>query len=106
MNGNPDQIIHFIQCKLIFNLFCISQILRISNYGTVSTGSSAFIIGGWIGKSSFPWRTSIIVQFQNNEWNKIGNLKEVKSNPSAILHNEEHLVIGGDPQKTDGRLVN
>ena len=89
--------------SLFLNLFCISKIFRISNYGTASTDSAAYILGGFVGKTSYPWRTSIIAQFQNNEWNKIGELKEVKSNPSTIVHNGEYLTIGGTAQTKSGR---
>ena len=92
--------------SLFLNLFCISKIFRISNYGTTSTDSTAYILGGYIGKTYDIWRTSTIARFQNNEWIKIGDLKEVKSDISAILHNGEYLIIGGEAQKRGGRLVN
>ena len=79
---------------------------RISNYGTASTDSAAYILGGWIGKSHPKWKTSIIAQFQNSEWQKIGKLNEVKSDSSAILLAGEYLILGGDSQSTSGRLVN
>jgi len=44
---------------------------------------------------------SIIAQFQNNEWQKIGVLNEAKSGLSAILHNGEYLIIGGDTAQGD-----
>ena len=88
--------------SLLFNLSYISKILRISNYGTASTNSAAYILGGYY----YDRRTSSIAQFQNNQWSKIGDLKEVKNNPSAILHNEEYLIIGGDTRYADGRSVN
>ena len=85
-----------------WELSYISKILRISNYGTASTDSAAYILGGFLGAI----KTSIIAQFQNNEWQRIGDLKEIKSDPSAILNDGEYLIIGGDGQKTRGRLVN
>ena len=88
--------------SLFFNLSCISKILRISNYGTASTDSAAYIIGGYGGDG----RISTIAQFQNNEWQKIGDLKEVKSDTSAIVHNGEYLIIGGDSNYATERLVN
>ena len=78
--------------------------LRISSYGTASTDSAAYILGGFEDSG----RVSTIAQFQNNEWRKIGDLKEIKSNPSAILHDGEYLIIGGESYanyKTQ-RLVN
>ena len=95
--------------SLVFSLVlsCISKILRISSYGTASTNSAAYILGGYYYPNGHQ-KTSTIAQFQNNQWSKIGDLKEKKSNPSAILHNEEYLVIGGRAQKLfiDGRSVN
>ena len=82
------------------------SILRIANYGTASTDSAAYILGGYyyLGISHYlDYRTSIIAQFQNNEWKKIGDLKEGKSDPSAILHDEEYLIVGGDAQYKTGR---
>ena len=95
--------------SLVFNLSCISKILRISNYGTASTDSAAYIFGGYweeYDHDTFVGQYSIIAQFQNNEWQKIGDLKEVKSDTSAILHDKECLFIGGDSKSSSGRLVN
>ena len=88
--------------RLFLDLSCISKILRISNYGTASTDSAAYILGGFT-KGIRRYRTSIIAQFQNNEWQKIGNLKEVKSDPSSILHDGEYLIIGGEANYPTGR---
>ena len=44
--------------------------------------------------------------FQNNEWQKIGDMKEAKSDTSAILHDGEYLIIGGGSKYKGGRLVN
>ena len=90
--------------SFVFNLSCISKILRISNYGTASTNSAAYILGGYYYLNG-DQRTSTIAQFQNNEWQKIGDLKEIKSTSSAIVHNGEYLIIGGDAPY-GGRLVN
>ena len=91
--------------SLFFNWCCISKILRISNYGTASTDSAAYILGGYYYADGNQ-RTSTIAQFQNNEWQKIGDLQEIKSDTSAIVHNGEYLIIGGDPKTYSGRLVN
>ena len=109
MNGNLVKIILFIQCKFIFQLMSdmyIFNISRISNYGTASTDSAAYILGGFIGQTYPSWRTSTIAQFQNNAWQKIGDLKEIKSDSSAILFHGEYLIIGGNSQYSNGRLVN
>ena len=91
--------------SLIFNCYFISCIFRISNYGTASTDSAAYILGGYYDLNGNQ-RTSTIAQFQNNEWQKIGELNEVKSDSSAVLHDGEYLIIGGDSKYKSGRLVN
>ena len=95
----------FFNVSLLFNLSYISKILRISNYGTASTNSAAYILGGYYYLNGNQ-RTSTIAQFQNNEWQKIGELNEVKSDSSAVLHDGEYLIIGGDSKYKSGRLVN
>ena len=101
--GNGTRLSFFFKVSLFLNLCCISKIFRISNYGTASTDSAAYILGGAF---SLKERTSIIAQFQNNKWQKIGDLKEVKNDPSAISHGGEYLIIGGDSKYITGRLVN
>ena len=49
------------------------------------------------------WRTSTIAEYKDNEWRKIGDLKEVKNGISAIFHNGEYLIVGGDAQYSSGR---
>ena len=84
----------------LFSDFFVSNILlRISHYATASTDSAAYIIGGYIGGGR---RTSIIAEFKNNEWRKIGELNEPKSELSAILHNGEYIIVGGNVDD-DGR---
>ena len=73
--------------------------LRIYGYATASTDSAAYIIGGYVGGSYI----STIAQFKNNQWLKIGDLKEGKSSLSAIFHDGEYLIVGGSDY---GRLVN
>ena len=89
--------------SLIFNCYFISCIFRISNYGKASTDFAAYILGGFIGPTYPNWRTSTIAQFQNNEWRKIGDLREVKSDTYAILHDGEYWIIGGDSNYASGR---
>ena len=55
-------------------------------------------LGGYTG--DYPYRISIIAQFQNNFWQIIGDLKEAKCDSSAIFYEGEYLVIGGDPEYT------
>ena len=56
---------------------------------------------------------STIAQYKNNKWLKIGDLNEKKYNLSAIFHNGEHFIVGGEfytygdgrSLYSDGRLV-
>ena len=64
-------IVNKVTRNLRLKCLAFSKIFRISNYGTASTDSAAYILGGWIGKRYDDWRTSTIAQFQNNEWKKM-----------------------------------
>ena len=75
------------------------EIFRIAQYATASTDTAAFILGGHDGED----RISTIAEYKNNEWSKIGDLNGAKSSLSAILHNEEYLVVGGDSKSSYGR---
>ena len=88
--------------SIFSNQCCISCIFRISNYGKASTDFAAYILGGAFGLVD---RTSIIAEFRNNKWQKIGDLKEIKSDTSSIFHSGEYLIVGGDAQG-GRRLVN
>ena len=106
--GIGTRLSFLFKVSLFLNWFCISEILRISGYGTASTNSASYILGGCYYLNGDK-RTSTIAQFQNNQWSKIGDLKEVKDCFSAILHNEKYLVIGGVAKYKlfiDGRSVN
>ena len=70
------------------------KILRISYYATASTDSAAYIIGGY--DSFDDERVSTIAQFKNNKWLKIGDLNEKKNSLSAIFHDGEYLIVGGE----------
>ena len=77
----------------------IKRRIRIYGYATASTDSAAYIIGGYDDN----WNEILtIAQFKNNQWLKIGDLKEIKGSLSAICHDGEYLIVGGD---TIGRLV-
>ena len=66
--------------------------LRISHYATASTNIAAYIIGGWNGSK----KVSTIAEFKNNNWRNIGNLNEPKEGLSAIFHNGEYMIVGGN----------
>ena len=89
---NGTRISFSFYVSLFLNICCITKILRIAGYGTASTDSAAFILGGiycdWSsGRRERVIRTpaddlkttSTIVRFQNDKWEKIGELKEAKS---------------------------
>ena len=80
------------------------EIFRISHYATASTDTATFILGGLGGSLWGDYeRISTIAEYKNNEWSKIGDLNGAKSGTSAILHNEEYLVVGGDSKSSYGR---
>ena len=74
--------------------------LRITNYATASTDSAAYIIGGYLESRE---TVSDIVEFKDNKWQKIGNLNEPKCDVSAILYNEEYILVGGYLKSLSGR---
>ena len=86
--------------SLFMNFLFILKILRIWGYATASTDTAAYIIGGW-GEWN---KVSTIAQFKDNKWLKIGDLNEKKDSLSAIFHDGEYLIVGGDVYS--GRLVN
>ena len=102
---NGTRLSFSFNVSLFLNLCCNSKILRISNYGTASTDSAAFILGGVYYLDFIMKRTSTIARFQNDKWEKIGELREVKYGLSAILFDGEYLILGGETIK-DQRLVN
>ena len=65
---------------------------RISNYATASTNIAAYIIGGLTESK----RVTTIAEFKNNNWRNIGNLNEPKDGLSAIFHDGEHMIVGGN----------
>ena len=65
---------------------------RISNYATASTNIAAYVIGGLNGYN----QVSTIAEFKNNNWQNIGNLNEPKNCLSAIFHNGEYMIVGGN----------
>ena len=75
------------------------EIFRIAQYATASTDTTTFILGG----RSDDGTISTIAEYKNNEWSKTGDLNGAKSSLSAILHNEEYLVVGGDSKSSYGR---
>ena len=79
------------------------MIIRIYNYATASTDTAAYILGG----GQYGYHFDTIAQFQNNEWLKVGNLKEKKYFMSAISNAGEYLIIGGTRAgvRNDRRLV-
>ena len=97
--------------SLFLNFWFIFKILRIYHYATASTDSAAYIIGGSYSLLPYDYfdddydgSVSIIAQFKNNKWLKIGYLNEKKNSLSAIFHDGENLIVGGDTD--DERLVN
>ena len=74
---------------------------RISYYATTSTEESVYIIGGWTADSSNGYRTPIIAEYKNDQWYNVGNLKQSRHAPGAIMSGLLTMVIGGS--STDGQ---
>ena len=64
---------------------------RICWYATASTDSAAYIIGGY-GYSGY---VSTIAEYKNNKWRKFGDLSKARDDSSAIFHNGEYIIVGG-----------
>ena len=73
--------------------------LRISHYATSSTNIAAYIIGGYDGSKL----VSTIAEFKNDQWRNIGNLNEQKNSLSAIFHDGEYIIVGGNLESSSGR---
>ena len=65
----------------------------ISHYASVSTQTSVLIIGGY---SVDKWETlSTIVQYKDDKWTIIGNLKQARESHQAVLIGPLVMIIGG-----------
>ena len=54
-------------------------------YSSISTTESAYIIGG---------RGSTVAEFFNNQWFRVGNLKQYRSRHESILIGNQIFIIG------------
>ena len=63
----------------------------ISHYASVSTQTSVLIIGGWSNGYE-----SSIVEYEDDKWTVIGNLKQARDKHQAILIGSLVMIIGGD----------
>ena len=72
--------------------------MRIYDYATASTDKSIVIIGGWIQGDNSE-RTSIINEYKDGKWAKIGNLLKSSghSGLAAITSGSITMVVGGYP---------
>ena len=65
----------------------------ISHYASVSTQTSVLIIGGY---NVDKWETlSTIVQYKDDKWTVIGNLKQARNGHQAISIGSLVMIIGG-----------
>ena len=73
------------------------RLREISQYASVSLQTSVLIIGGFtstgIGQNS--GSTSLVVEFKDDKWTIIGNLKQRRSHHQAILMGSLIMVVGG-----------
>ena len=67
------------------------MLFSISNYASVSTQTSILIIGGWSDGSL----TSSIVEYKDDKWTVIGNLKQARYAHQAISIGPLVMIIGG-----------
>ena len=66
-------------------------------YGTTSTASAAYIIGGGIyGRNGVFGKASRIAEYRNGEWRNIGRLSMFKREISSISYGDEVMIIGGN----------
>ena len=68
------------------------MLFSISNYASVSTKTSVLIIGGLTEYE----RSSSIVEYKDDKWTVIGNLKQARNDHQAISINSLIIILGGD----------
>ena len=78
--------------------FVIKGFFRISNYATVSTERSVYIIGGYDNFALPRSRTSAIKEFNDGRWRHAGNMAQARSYHGAIYVGGKVLIIGGKLQ--------
>ena len=101
----------------MFSRKCSSKYFSISNYASVSTPTSVLIIGGydeivndgfnelsWFLNYNYGYNVdtnvdieflSSIVEYKNDEWTVIGNLKQARYGHQAISIGSLVMIIGG-----------
>ena len=83
---------------LIFLYWWVS--FRISNYATVSTDKSVYVIGGFDNFALPRSKTSAIKEFTDNRWRHAGDLAKARSYHSAISFGGKVLIVGGEFKDT------
>ena len=76
----------------------ISNVFSISNYASVSTQTSVLIIGGYSDDNDeidFEFFSSI-VEYEDDKWTIIGNLKQPRYAHQAISIGSLVMIIGGE----------
>ena len=90
-----SQIVCYFSC---FSRKLSPKYFSISHYASVSTQTSVLIIGG---ESNNLYTSSIvqssIVQYIEDKWTAIGNLKRARLDHQAILIGSLVMIIGGHP---------
>jgi len=81
---------------LLFLIFFLRNevqiILSISDYASVSTQTSVLIIGGG---QPFDQYQSSIVEYKDEKWTVIGNLKQARYGHQAVSIGSLVMIIGG-----------
>ena len=80
---------------------CKKKHFSISDYASVSTQTSVLIIGGYNddGYNGDEFLSSI-VEFKDDEWTVIGNLKQARHGHQAISIGSLVMIIGGGSNDT------
>ena len=85
---------HFLTAhhsEFIFELYFGSYTFSISYYGVISRKSSVLIIGGYCdGRDS-----SLIAKYTIDQWERVGNLQNIRHAHRAIANEDRIYVIGG-----------
>ena len=78
-------------CKFILVDIYVTYALSISHYGVISRKSSVLIIGGECDGLS----SSLVAKYTIDQWQRIGNLQNLRRQHRAIANGDRIYVIGG-----------
>ena len=91
----------YLICQIVyyFSIFSlenqVQNVFSIWRYASVSTQTSVLIIGGGSDKSRKLYRSSSIVEYNDDNWTVIGNIKQERVCHQAISIGSMLMIIGG-----------